>query len=148
MASLDIPSLDIASLDIASLDIGSFFIASLDIASLDMASCAYAAEPALTRQAVSRAVASLFMDISQNGLRFKWQRCRISGAAERSAHTESVAATRSGFVRAGCSHERRHSDAQNLSSLLQPIRCEPIARLRRKSGTFAIKTSVHFGRYP
>src|SRR6266404_3156260 len=116
IASLDIASLDMASLDIPSLDIGSLDIASLDIASLDTASCAYTAEPAHTRQAVSRAVVSLFMDISQNGLRFKWQMCRISGAAERSAHTESVAATRSGFERAGRSHERRHSDAPTACS--------------------------------
>src|SRR6266478_5096816 len=77
MASLDIPSLDMASLDIASLDIGSFFIASLDIASLGLASCAYTAEPANTRQVVSRAVASLFMDISQNGLRFNGKRAGL-----------------------------------------------------------------------
>src|SRR6266404_5120049 len=54
--------------------------------------------------------------ISQNGLRFKWQTCGTSGAAEQSAPTESVAATRSGFVRTGCSHERRHSDAPTACS--------------------------------
>src|SRR6266851_4961828 len=75
IASLDIASLDIASLDIASFDIASFdfiaslFIASWDIASFFIVSCAYATEPAHIRQAEIRAAASLFISISENGLR-------------------------------------------------------------------------------